>query len=94
MQSIQDALVNTSDMVAFDASVQEIWDELNTHKANYENATYEHNRSVRDGFILSTALGAVYEILTRILPLAILVFYNYKIIRLVTHLILYILLID
>ena len=94
LQSIQNALVNTSDMVAFNASVQEIWDELNTHKANYENAKYEYKRSVRDEFILSTAFGAVYEILTRILPLAILVFYNYKIIRLVTHLIWYILLID
>ena len=87
LQSIQDALVNTSDMVAFNASVQEIWDELNTQKANYENAVYEHNRRVRDSFILSTALGAVYEILTRILPLVILVFNNYKLIRLVTHLI-------
>ena len=87
LQSIQDALVNTSDMVAFNASVQEIWDELNTQKANYENAVHEHNRRVRDSFILSTALGAVYEILTRILPLVILVFYNYKLIRLVTHLI-------
>ena len=53
-------------MVAFNASVQEIWDELNAYKANYENAVYEHNRSERDGFILSTALGAVNEILTRI----------------------------
>ena len=93
LQSIQDALVKTSDMVAFNASVQEIWDELNTHKANYENAVYEHNRSERDGIILSTALGAVYEILSRILPLAILVFYNYKIIRLVTYLTWYIFLI-
>ena len=82
-QSILDAFVNTSDMVAFNASVQEIWDELNTFKVDYENARDKKIKNDSDSLILSTVLGAVYEILSRILPLAILVFYNYKMIRLV-----------
>ena len=82
-QSILDALLNTSDLVAFNASVQEIWDELNTFKVDYENARDKQIKNYRDSLILSTFLGAVYEILSRILPLAILVFYNYKMIRLV-----------
>ena len=81
-------------MVAFNSSVQEMWDELNTFKVDYENARVKQIKNYRDSLILSTVLGAVYEILSRILPLAILVFYNYKMIRLVTHLNCYILLID
>ena len=68
-------------MVAFNASVQEIWDELNTSKVNYENAMEDHNRSLKDSLTMSNCLGAADQIFLGFLPLCILAYYNYKIIR-------------
>ena len=53
-------------MVAFNSSVQEMWDKLNTFKVDYENARVKQIKNYRDSLILSMVLGAVYEILSRI----------------------------